>query len=129
MPSLVTLETAIIAASMRPRRSCSKTSLEFWPMSSTRTPGWRARTSATRPAPAYRRAVPNMPKRMVPVSSDRACCTAWRASSTAASTRSAWGRSVSATVVGTTPRPTRRKSWTPRVCSSERTCSETDGWA
>ena len=33
------------------------------------------------------------------------------------------------TVVGTTPRPTRRKSWTPRVCSRERTCSDTDGCA
>jgi hypothetical protein len=69
MPSLLIWGTAIIAASSRPRRRSSSTSLEFWPTSSTRTPGCRASTSATRPALAYSRAVPNMPNRMVPVSS------------------------------------------------------------
>ena len=64
---------AIIAASSRPRRSSSATSLEFCPISSTRTPGWRASTSATSPAPAYSRAVPNIPNRMVPVSNDFTC--------------------------------------------------------
>ena len=51
-----------------------------------------------------------MPKRIVPVCRVRARWTARRASSTAASTCSAWGRSVSATVVATTPLPTRRKT-------------------
>ena len=88
-----------------------------------------ASTSATSPAPAYSRAVPNMPNRMVPVSNWRTCWAARRVSSAAASVRSAWGRRVSATVVGTTPRPTRRNSWTPSDFSSARICSETDGWA
>ncbi len=73
--------------------------------------------------------MPNIPNRIVPVSKDFTLCTACRVSSTAASTRSACGRRVSATVVGTTPRPTRRNSWTPRVFSRARICSETDGWA
>ncbi len=129
MPSLSTEWMAIIAASSRPRRSSSATSLEFWPISSTRTPGWRSRTSATSPAPAYSRAVPNIPNRIVPVSNDFTACAARRVSSAAASVRSACGRSVSATVVGTTPRPTRRNSCTPSDFSSARICSETDGWA
>ena len=73
--------------------------------------------------------MPNIPNRIVPVSNDFTLCTASRASSTAASTRSACGRSVSATVVGTTPRPTRRKRGTPSDFSSAWICSETDGWA
>ena len=113
MPSLLTVGTAIIAASSRPRRRSSWTSVEFCPISSTRTPGCRASTSATRPAPAYSRAVPNMPNRMVPVSSATTLCTARRASSDAASVRSACGRSDSAAVVATTPRPTRRNSVVP----------------
>ena len=79
--------------------------------------------------PLFRRAAPNIPNRIVPLSSDTALCTARRASSDAAIACSAYGRRVSASVVGTTPRPTRRKSGTPRVFSSARTCSETDGWA
>ncbi len=70
-----------------------------------------------------------MPNRMVPVSSVVTLATARRASSAAASVRSACGRSVSATVVGTTPRPTRRNSWAPQVFSSDLICSETDGCA
>ncbi len=70
-----------------------------------------------------------MPNRIVPLSSDTALCTARRASSAAAMVCSACGRSVSASVVGTTPRPTRRNSGTPSDFSSARTCSDTDGWA
>ena len=129
MPSLLTVGTAIMAASSRPRRRSSWTSLEFWPISSTRTPGCRARTSATSPAPAYSRAVPNMPNRMVPVSRATTLCTARRASSAAAIAASACGRSVSAGTVATTPRPTRRKSVMPSDFSRARSCSETEGWA
>ncbi len=103
--------------------------VEFCPISSTRTPGCCRSTSATSPAPAYRRAVPNIPNRIVPVSKLVTRCIARRPSSAAARVRSAWGRSVSATVVGTTPRPTRRKSWAPHVFSSDRICSDTDGCA
>ena len=70
-----------------------------------------------------------MPNRMVPVSSAVALRTARQPSSAVASVRSACGRSVSATVVGTTPRPTRRNSGAPTDFSSERICSEIDGWA
>ena len=70
-----------------------------------------------------------MPNRMVPVSSAVALRATRIASSAAASVRSAWGRRVSATVVGTTPRPTRRNSDEPTLRSSSRTCSDTDGCA
>ena len=118
-----------MAASSRPRRSSSCTSVEFWPISSTRTPGYCASTSATSPAPAYNRAVPNIPNRIVPVSSAVTLRTARQVSSAAASVRSAWGRSVSAMVVGTTPRPTRRKSGVPTDFSRLRICSEIEGCA
>jgi hypothetical protein len=129
MPSLSSDAIAIMAASSRPRRSSSATSLEFWPISSTRTPGCRASTSATSPAPAYSRAVPNIPNRIVPVSNDFSACAARRVSSAAARVFSACGRRVSATVVGTTPRPTRRNSCTPSDFSRARICSDTEGWA
>ena len=70
-----------------------------------------------------------MPNRIVPVSRAVALRTARQLSSAAASVRSACGRSVSATVVGTTPRPTRRNSGAPTDLSMDRICSETDGWA
>ena len=50
MPSLLTWGTAIIAASIRPRRRSSMTSTEFCPTSSTLTFGCRESTSATRSA-------------------------------------------------------------------------------
>ncbi len=70
-----------------------------------------------------------MPNRIVPVSNAFTRCTARSASSAAAMVASACGRRVSATVVGTTPRPTRRNSWRPSDFSSVRICSEIDGWA
>ena len=70
-----------------------------------------------------------MPNRMVPVSSAETLRATLRASAASARVRSACGRRVSATVVGTIPRPTLRNSGIPIVFSSPRTCSEIDGWA
>ena len=70
-----------------------------------------------------------MPNRMVPVSSAETLRATRSASAASARVRSACGRSVSATVVGTIPRPTRRNSGIPIVFSSARTCSEIDGCA
>jgi hypothetical protein len=98
-------------------------------MISTRTPGYRSSTSVTSVALTYNRALPNIPNRMVPVSNAFTRCTARNASSAAAMVASACGRRVSATVVGTTPRPTRRNSGSPTDFSRFRICSEIDGWA
>jgi len=70
-----------------------------------------------------------MPNRIVPVSNAFTRWTARSASSAAAIVASACGRRVSATVVGTTPRPTRRNSCSPIDFSRLRICSEMDGCA
>jgi hypothetical protein len=77
----------------------------------------------------YRRAVPKMPKRSVPVSSVATDATAARACAAAARVRCACGSSASPASVGTTPRPARVNSGAPTARSSSRTCSDSEGCA
>ena len=110
-------------ASSSPSRTASTTSLEFWPTTRTRTPGWRRRKSATRSEPGKKRAVPQVPKVAVPPRRPRTADTESRAASTPGQHALGVRAQLAARLGEDSPRPTRVKSATPSSASSRRTCS------